>query len=158
MFRRLFYAVILVSALLAAWFQGGLYLHEVHLGEARTLTGFLDLGYLLAIAVFVVIAGRVLLRRRLTPRIAQNHADRTHSAEIARGLSVKHIRITVRRAFSTNPIRASVLILFLISIPIVLAALSVGGLKELSLGNWILVGMAELPIAVVTMIGFFDGA
>jgi len=152
MFRRLLYVVILVAALSAAWFKGGFYLHEVHLGQARTPTGALDLGYLLAMVVLALIATRVLLRR------GQNHADRSHSNDIARGVSVQRIRFIVRRAFSTNPISAGLVILLLILIPICLAALSVGGLRKLSLGNWILVVIAELPIAVVTIIGLSDGA
>jgi hypothetical protein len=158
MFRRVLYVVILVAAFVAAWFKGGVYLHEVHLGQARTLTGFLDLGYLLAMVVLALIAVRVVLRRRSPPRVPQSHADRTRAADISRGVSVQRIRITVREVFSTKPIAASVLMLFLISIPICLAALSVGGLKELSLGNWIFVGIAELPIAIVVMIALFEGA
>ena len=157
MFRRLFYAVILTAALMSAWLNGGLYLHEAHLGQARTPTGFLDLGYLLAMVVLAVVAARVLLRRG-SARMPQNQADRTHTAEMVRTVSVRRIRITVRRAFSTNPILASLVILLLSLTPVCLPALSVGGLKQLSLANWILVLIAELPIAVGTIIGLFDGA
>lgn len=157
MFRRLLYVVILVAALSAAWFKGGVYLHEVRLGQARTSAGFLDLGYLLAMVVLVLIAVRVVLRRRSSPRMPQSHAGRTHTADIYHGVSVRRLRITVREAFSTKPVSASVLMLFIFSIPICLAVLSVGGLKELSLGNWIFVGIAELPIAAVVMIALFPG-
>lgn len=147
----------MIAALLAAWFKGRVYLHEVHLGQARTLAGLLDLGYLLAMVILVLIAVRVLVRRRSSLGMSRSHAGRTDSADDSRGYSVQRIRITVRAAFSTSPISASLLVLLLIFIPICLAALSVGGLKELSLGNWIFVGMAELPLAVVAMIALFEG-
>jgi hypothetical protein len=69
---------------------------------------------------------------------------------------VHRIRRTIRGAFATNPVLASLPALILIAVPISLAALSVGGLKELSLQNWVIVGMAELPMIVVALIALLE--
>lgn len=156
MFRRLVYVVILVAALLAAWFKGGTYLHEEHVGRANTMAAFLNLGYVLVMVVLALIAVRVVLRPRSSPRVRQRHVGHAHAADTCQRVSLQRIRITVRRAFSTSPISASVLMLLLISIPILLAAFSAGGLKEVDLANWIFVGIAELPIVAVVVIALFE--
>lgn len=157
MFHRLLYALVLVAVLFAAWLKGGAYLHEVHLGQAGTPAGLLDLGYVLAMVSAAIIAVRTLLRSKSSHRIPQGHADQARTAEGQAVLPVQRIRTTVRGAFSTRPVSASLLLLFLFSIPVCLAAFSVGGLRLLSPENWILVGISELPISVVTIIALWKG-
>jgi hypothetical protein len=159
MFHRFFYAIILVAVLWAAWFKGSAYVYEVNLGQVKTVVGFLDLGYLLTLVIVAIMAVRMLLRGKPSSshRVAKSQEDLVLASEPARDLSVLRIRTAVRRAFSTKPLSASLLLLFLASIPVCLAALSVGGLGTLSRENWGLIGIAELPLAIVVMIALSKG-
>lgn len=171
-FRRLLYSLILVVALLVAWIKMDAYLHDVRVGISGLTAGLLDLGYLLAMVALVVIAMRVLLRTRSSRAI-----DRVDRGEIRNGSrntaeppgrsiqysdtslrdKLRQLPTIAREAFGHRPIWASILSMFMISIPVFLVSLAhAGGLKTFRLDEWLLVAVLELPMAIVACVVLVD--
>jgi hypothetical protein len=148
-FRRALYSLILVVGLLVVWINGRTYLHDVRLGMAMTSAGLLQLAYVLVCCAIPLIALRTLLQLR--------HRNKTKVAA-ARSLRDEFHRIQAVSggAFASRPISASLISLLLISIPFVLVLLASGGWGSLGPHDWVMVGVAELPIAFVVLIGLFS--
>jgi len=171
-FRRLLYALVLVVALVVAWIKMDAYLHDVRTGMSGSPAGLLDLGYLLAVAALAVIAARALLGTRLSRTI-----DRLDRGEIRNGSrnaakpagrsirysdtslrsKLRQLPTNAREAFGRRPIWASILSMFMISIPVFLvSAAHAGGLKTFGVDDWILVAVMELPMAIVACVVLVD--
>ena len=169
-FRRLLYSLVIVVALVVAWIKMDAYLHNVRVGRGGSTAGLLDLGYLLAMVALVVIAMRVLLRTRSSRAI-----DRLDRGEIRNGSrnaaeltgrsiqysdtslrdKLRQLPTIAREAFGRRPIWASILSMFMISIPVLLVSMAhAGGLKAFGLHEWILVAVMELPLVIVACIVF----
>lgn len=171
-FRRLLYALVLVVALVVAWIKMDAYLHDVRTGMSGSPAGRLDLGYLLAVAALAVIAVRALLGTRLLRTI--DRLDRGESRNGSRnaakpaGRSIRYsdtslrsklrqLPTNAREAFGRRPIWASILSMFMISIPVFLvSAAHAGGLKTFGVDDWILVAVMELPMAIVACVVLVD--
>jgi hypothetical protein len=165
MYRRLFYFLLLVVVAAGLWIRGSFYLHHVRGGLAGTAGGLLELGYLLTMIALASVIVRSLLRsdgvRREMPVTAGSSERRGASlSEI-----VVQLQTTARQAFVHRPVLASALLLVAVAafagIPIGLLALSTaGGLTAFGPIEWLVVGLAELPVVfflVLVVIGFRSG-
>lgn len=171
-FRRLLYALVLVVALVVAWIKMDAYLHDVRTGISGSPAGLLDLGYIIAVLALAVIAVRALLQPRLSRTICS--LDRgeirngSRNAAEPAGRSIQYsdtslraklcqLPTNAREAFGRRPIWASILSMFIISIPVFLVFMAhAGGLKTFGLYEWILVAVMELPMAVVACVVLVD--
>lgn len=158
---RLPYYLLLVSAALFILVKGTPYIREVRLGLAGTPAGFLQLFMLLAMVVAAVIAVRMLLGRPSPHRPAGQRQAR----EAPFNETPHRLHTVIRRAIAHRPVLASTLSVILgvvlACIPISLVAMGrVGGVGTFGLREWILVGVAELPIVfvvVIVLIRFMSG-
>ena len=167
-FRRLLYALVLVVALVVAWIKMDAYLHDVRIGMSESPARLLDLGYLLAVVALAVIAVRALLRHRLSRAICSldrgevRNGCRNAAEPAGRSIQysdtslrakLRQLPTNAREAFGRRPIWASILSMFIISIPVFLVSMGhTGGLKTFGLDEWILVAVMELPMAIVACV------
>lgn len=155
MFRRVLYAIILVASVPMIWVNTEAYLHDVRLGMLETSVGTLQLGYLLAAVAIFVIAARTLLQMRAQPNRASGQRGDTTVGPASISNRIHQIRTGWRAAYARRPVWVIVLliglVLLLLSIPFDLVYLASGGLRSLELHDWIMVGLAELPVAFVVV-------
>ena len=154
MFRRLIYSLLLAVGVVVFWIKGKSYLHDVRIGLAGTTGGLLQLAYLLAMMALVFIILRNLLRS--APR---------DTREASFAASLHRLQTVARGAFVRSPVLASASLAIFAAvfggIPIGLLAFGrVGGIRTFDIGEWIVVGVAELPIVFVVaaiVVGFMSG-
>jgi hypothetical protein len=154
MWNRLLYGICLTIALLGLYIKGGTYLNTLRLGHGTTVLAFLDLAYILAIAALAIICVRGLLGRK--PRASGGTAaEPIGSQEQSLRSQLQSLSGMGPEALSRRPFLVSLTALFLAAIPICLMTLRAGGWSKLGQLEWILIGLAELPLAFVAAVAFF---
>lgn len=165
MSRLLFYFFLLVVITAGFWIKARVYLDHARGGLAGTTGGLLELAYLLTMIAFACVIVRSLLRcdkaRRDTPVMDESSERR----EVSFSESVSWLQTTARRAFGRHPVLASALLLIVVAvfagIPVGLLAVGrVGGLTAFGPIEWVVVGLAELPllfVLILVAIGFRSG-
>jgi len=165
MFRRLFYSLLLAVGVVVFWIKGRSYLHDVRIGPAGTTGGLLQLAYLLAMMVLIFIILRTLLRSGRSRSAAPFTGGPRATREDSFAARLHRLQTVARGAFVRSPVLPSALLaVFAVTvggIPIGLLALGhVGGIRTFDIGDWIVVGVAELPIIFVVIaivVGFMSG-
>lgn len=156
MYRRLLHFSLLLVVAAGLWIKGRLYFQHVHAGQAGTTEGLLELAYLLTMISLASIILRSLLRdrRKRSELLAKGEASEPRETSLSE--NVARLQTIARRAFVRRPVLVSGLLLgvtaVLGSIPIVLVALATaGGISAFGPVEWLVVGLAELPIFFIAI-------
>ncbi len=165
MLRRLFYFLLLIVVAAGVWIKGNIYLNNVRDGLAGTTGGLLKLAYLFTMIAFAFVIVRSLLRSDRARRETRVTGESSEPRATSFSESVIRLQTTARRAFSRRPVLAGVLLLVvaavLAGIPIGLLALgSAGGVTAFGPIEWLVVGLAEMPVLfflILVAIGFMSG-
>lgn len=143
---------VLMMAALAVWVKGASYLHQVRAGQASAFQGLSDLAFLLVALILVAIAAGTLRQLRSQTGPGRGSESRGGNGVPSFRETLRQLPKAVHMAFSHRPLLASILTLTLAVIPFGMVAMSVGGWKKMHVHEWALIGVAELPIAVVFLL------
>jgi hypothetical protein len=151
MFSRLIYYsyfVVVVAVIVVKWktIPG-----EIRLLEHGSLEGYLNLGQLVLL-LFICYLATVALRRTGHSRGTHRASAGVRESSSLRG-TLQQVPINSHRAFTRHPVWASIVWLIMAGIPVALVALIHGGrFRSFGVGDWVLVGIIELPIAFVASV------
>ena len=155
--RRIACYLYLVAALAFVALKWKTFPHALHLVQRGMTDGYMVLVRLSLVLVGVFVAISVLRRRQPRRNVAQAAGGGIQYRSTSLKEMLRQLPTIVRKAFGLRPIWASILSMFMISIPVFLVSMAhAGGLKTFGLDEWILVAVMELPMAIVACVVLVD--
>lgn len=157
MFRRVAPYLYFVVALAFVAVKWRTFPHALHRAQHGMTDGYVDLARLGIVLVGVFVAISVLRRRKHRRDMASPAGGKIQYGDASLRDKVRRLPTIVRAAFSRHPIWASILSMFMISIPVFLVSMAhAGGLKTFRLDEWLLVAVMELPMTIVACVVLVD--
>ena len=147
MWARLLYGFCFSVVMVGLYVKGDQSLHTIRAGRGATVDGLLDLAFILLLVALLVIAGRALITGRVG-------STRTGAEDISPRGQLQSISGAGPLMFSQRPILTSLMTLLLFAIPFALMIIRAGGWSRLGQGEWIIIGIAELPLVFVMAVAF----